>query len=128
LPLHGLPSSNPFYKNQLLAGSPVAGLMTNNERTFDADFVKWHHWCSFWCSSCDGSGTHFINLASPITTRDNLRQGAADILVLAKSLANLNVDGVAGGDVNMSQVRFSGISLGAIVGTVALGADKDAFN
>jgi hypothetical protein len=36
-----------------------------------------------------GSGTHFINLASPITTRDNLRQGAADILVLAKSLANL---------------------------------------
>jgi hypothetical protein len=26
----------------------------------------------------------------------------------------------------MSQVRFSGISLGAIVGTVALGADKDA--
>jgi hypothetical protein len=72
----------------------------------------------------DGSGTHFINLASPITSRDNLRQGAADILVLAKSLPYLNLDGVAGGDIDASKIRFVGISLGSIVGTVALGADK----
>lgn len=122
LPLHGLPSTNPFYKNQLLAGSPAAALMTSNERTFDVDSTG----KPASGASVVGSGTHFINLASPITTRDSLRQGASDILVLAKSLANLNVDGVAGGDINMSQVRFSGISLGAIVGTVALGADKSA--
>ncbi len=126
LPLHGLPAANPFYKNQLLAATPAAALMTANERTFDANFVNNTTNAPVPDAIADGSGTHFINLASPITSRDNLRQGAADILVLAKSLANLNVDGVAGGDVNMSQVRFSGISLGAIVGTVALGADKSA--
>jgi hypothetical protein len=56
LPLHGLPSSNPFYKNQLLAGSPVAGLMTNNERTFDADSSG--NVC-FWCSSCRFRNTFY---------------------------------------------------------------------
>ena len=126
LPLHGLPSTNPFYKNQLLAGSPAAALMTSNERTFDVDFVNNTTGAAGSDGVKDASGTHFINLPNPITSRDNLRQGAADILVLAKSLANLNLDGVAGGDINMSQVRFSGISLGAIVGTVALGADKSA--
>ena len=126
LPLHGLPSTNPFYKNQLLAGSPAAALMTNSERTFDVDLVNNTTGAYVPDDVKDASGTHFINLPNPITSRDNLRQGAADILVLAKSLANLNLDNVAGGDINMSQVRFSGISLGAIVGTVALGADKSA--
>ena len=124
LPLHGLPASNPFYKNQLLAPTPAAGLMTNNERTFDADFVNNSSSAAGPDGQVDSSGTHFVNLASPITSRDNIRQGAADILVLAKSLANLNVDGVAGGDVDTSKIRFAGISLGSIVGTVALGADK----
>lgn len=126
LPLHGLASTNPFYKNQLLAPTPAAALMTSNERTFDVDFVNNTTGAAGPDGLKDGSGTHFINLANPISSRDNLRQGAADILVLAKSLTNLNLDGVAGGDINMSQVRFSGISLGAIVGTVALGADKSA--
>ena len=124
LPLHGLPASNPFYKNQLLAPTPAAGLMTNNERTFDADFVNNSSSAAGPDGQVDSSGAHFVNLASPITSRDNIRQGAADILVLAKSLANLNIDGVAGGDVDTSKIRFAGISLGSIVGTVALGADK----
>jgi hypothetical protein len=42
------------------------------------------------------SGTHFINLLNPITSRDNLRQGAADILVLAKSLSNLKLTNLSG--------------------------------
>lgn len=126
LPLHGLPSANPFYKNQLFAGTPAAGLMTSSERTFDVDFVNNTTGTAGPDSVKDASGTHFINLPNPITSRDNLRQGAADILVLAKSLANLNIDGVVGGDIDTSKVRFSGISLGAIVGTVALGADKNA--
>ena len=124
LPLHGLASDNPLYKNKLLAGSPAASLMTENERTFDADFVNNQTGAAGKDDKVDGSGTHFINLASPITSRDNLRQGAADILVLAKSLANLNTDGVAGGDIDTSKVTFTGISLGTIVGTVALGADN----
>ena len=133
LPLHGLPSTNPFYKNQLLekvieatGKTELRAFETNSERTFDVDFVNNTTGAAGSDGVKDASGTHFINLPNPITSRDNLRQGAADILVLAKSLANLNLDGVAGGDINMSQVRFSGISLGAIVGTVALGADKSA--
>ncbi len=80
--------------------------MTSNERTFDADFVNNTTNASVKDAIADGSGTHFINLASPITSRDNLRQGAADIFVLAKSLANFNLDGVAGGDIEYVQSPF----------------------
>ncbi len=126
LPLHGVApaaiAANPLYKNQAFTGSPVAGLITN-ERTFDVDFVNNTTNAPGPDGIADGSGTHFINLASVITSRDNLRQGAADIIVLAKSLANLDIDG-GGADINMSKVRFVSQSLGSIVGTVALGIDK----
>ncbi|MCP5175605.1 MAG: hypothetical protein H6996_10950 [Moraxellaceae bacterium] len=149
LPLHGLPAKvtvkeddkdvekdNPFYKNSLLAPfvavkPELAGLITANERTFDVDI----HPVGIGTDGklvptvdgkVDGSGTHFINLINPISSRDNLRQGASDILVLAKNLANLNLDTTLGGDVNTNRVYLSSISLGTIVGTVALGADKDA--
>ncbi len=145
LPLHGLSAKmdvkksdntieqvdNKFYKNNMLAGTADAALMTSNERTFDVDIfpVTVDSTGKFVGASdgvVDGSGAHFINLLNPISSRDNLRQGAADILVLAKNLANLNLDNVAGGDVNTSKVYLSSISLGTIVGTVALGADKEA--
>ena len=97
-----------------------------SERTFDADFVNNDNPDDAKPDGkADPSGSYFINLGSPLTSRDNVRQGAADILVLAKSLGNLDLDGVAGGDIDTSKIRFTGISLGAIVGTVALGADKD---
>ncbi|HNL81006.1 MAG TPA: hypothetical protein PKL69_11785, partial [Agitococcus sp.] len=96
LPLHGLPQDNPFYKNLILekvieatGNTALRAFETNNERTFDADFVNNATGAAGADKTADGSGTHFINLASPITTRDNLRQGASDILVLAKSLSNL---------------------------------------
>jgi hypothetical protein len=135
LPLHGLPKDNPFYKNQLLekviaatGNTALRAFETNNERTFDADFVSNTTGAAGQDTTADGSGTHFINLASPITTRDNLRQGASDILVLAKSLSNLNLTNLSGQPIkiNGSQVRYASISLGSIVGTVALGADKSA--
>jgi pimeloyl-ACP methyl ester carboxylesterase len=115
LPLHGIAPTD-----------AAKGLRINgvSERTFDVDFVNNTTNAKVPDGVIDGSGTHFINLESPITSRDNLRQGAADILVLAKSLPNLNLDGVAGGDINASKIRFVGISLGSIVGTVALGADN----
>ncbi len=130
LPLHGVSpdTTNPtnpmnlLYKNQAFAGTPAAGLVTN-ERTFDVDFVNNTTGAAGPDGMADGSGTHFINLASVITSRDNLRQGAADIIVLAKSLANLDIDG-GGADIDMTKVRFVSQSLGSIVGTVALGIDK----
>lgn len=117
LPLHGiLPTDD-------AKALRITGV---SERTFDADFTNNDNPDEAKPDGkVDPSGSYFINLKSPLTSRDNVRQGAADILVLAKSLGNLDLDGVAGGDIDTSKIRFTGISLGAIVGTVALGADKD---
>ena len=141
LPLHGLApaaiSANPLYRNQALTGSPAASLIAN-ERTFDVDSAGESHGAYDQVGTdpkdkvankntkgrvVASSGTFFINLPNPITSRDNLRQGAADIIVLAKSLANLDIDG-GGVDIDLTKVRFVSQSLGSIVGTVALGIDK----
>jgi pimeloyl-ACP methyl ester carboxylesterase len=117
LPLHGI-----------LPTDATSGLRITNvsERTFDADFANNDNPKDTKPDGkVDASGSYFINLSSPLTSRDNVRQGAADILVLAKSLVNLDLDHDGQGDVDASKIRFTGISLGAIVGTVALGADKN---
>ena len=85
----------------------------------------------------DSSGTHFINLSSLLTSRDNLRQGVSDLLVLGKSLVQAtsavspgtgfaDVEGAA--QVTMkfdtTQVRYVGHSLGAIVASTFLGVNE----
>lgn len=65
----------------------------------------------------DGSGLHFVNLSSLLTTRDNLRQSIADLMSLKKALATVNVDGLDGADFDTSRVAFVGHSLGGIVGS-----------
>lgn len=84
LPLHGITNPmDPLYAsaaNPLYAGLnlPAAGsidLSTNGQ--------------------IDSSGSHFINLRSLLTARDNLRQGVADLLVLARALPGLSL-GAAG--------------------------------
>jgi hypothetical protein len=122
LPLHGLLGplgpTNPFFQ-------------AGNERTFDLDVSAAAAGNA--CLSApagdgttDPSGTCFINLGSLITSRDNLRQAVADLIHLNRSLgdANLNFDGVAGNDLDLTRVHFSGISLGGIVGTTLLGVDS----
>lgn len=122
LPLHGLASSSPFYQNQLFAGSPAAGLMTG-ERSFDLDLVSNTTGAPGPDGVADSSGTHFINLSSLITSRDNLRQATSDLLTLSKSLANLDLDRDGTPDIDTSQLRFVGHSLGGIVGGSFLGVD-----
>jgi len=116
LPLHGLTdTTNPLYcsptKPQCIGAS---------ERTFNVDLVN-----AAGAATPDGvidaSGTHFINLTSPATSRDNLRQGEADLIVLTKSVQTLAIApgtplpaGPVG--VNPARVSFVGQSLGAIVG------------
>jgi Pla-1/cef family extracellular lipase len=64
------------------------------------------------------SATHYMNLASLLTTRDNLRQSTADILGLRFGLNFLG--GVDSNDdaikVDTAKVTFLGHSLGAITG------------
>jgi hypothetical protein len=88
----------------------VAGLMTNNERTFDVDIFPvtvdaTGKFIGKQDNVIDSSGTHFINLLNPITTRDNLRQGASDILVLAKSLSNLNLTNLSGQPIKIMALK-----------------------
>ena len=96
LPLHGITdTTSPLYAGPF-------------ERTFNVDLNA--------DGQIDGSGTHFINLSSPLTGRDNLRQGEADIIVFTKSLANLDVTGDGQPDVDASRIHYVGLSLGGIVG------------
>jgi pimeloyl-ACP methyl ester carboxylesterase len=112
-PLHGITdTANPFY-----AGSA--------ERTFNLDFVNNSTSAAGPDGLIDPSGTHFINLSSLITSRDNLRQSTIDIIHLAKSVGALNLDGNAmTDDIDESKIHFVGHSLGGIAGTVALGVNS----
>jgi hypothetical protein len=103
LPLHGLTdATSPFY-------------MAPYERTFNVDLINNATGALVPDGKIDGSGTFWINLLSPLTTRDNLRQGEADLMAFTKSLANLDIDG-GGPDVDPTRIHFVGLSLGAIVG------------
>lgn len=144
-PLHGItnnsanPATNPFYRNQVFTSTPAAGLITG-ERTFDLDLVDNTPAAqpaiptpADPCPAAnnqpdmviDSSGTHFVNLSSLIVARDNLRQAEADILHLARSIVNLDIDNnpaaLTDTDIDESRIRFVGQSLGAIVGTTVLG-------
>jgi pimeloyl-ACP methyl ester carboxylesterase len=109
LPLHGVTDwSNPFYDAQ-------------NERTFNLDLVNNGTSAAGPDGEIDPTGTHFINLASVRTTRDNLRQSAVDLLTLVRTLPNLNLGTPAPADIDPTRIHFIGHSLGGIVGGVLLG-------
>ncbi len=135
LPLHGLTVAfdpNPANPNPLSKVSCAGPLATGNaaciggarERTFDVDLVRNSATTvAVPDGAIDPSGTHFINLASPLTSRDNLRQAEADLIQLTKSLPGLTVAQAAPGSlpagpvtVNATHISYVGLSLGAIVG------------
>jgi predicted dienelactone hydrolase len=122
LPLHGITNqSDPLYAagaNPLYAGLglPASGSI---ERTFDLDLVNNTTLAPGPDGLIDPSGSHFINLTSLLTARDNTRQGVADLITLARSLPHLSL-GVAGG-INASSIHYLGHSLGGIVGGTFMG-------
>jgi pimeloyl-ACP methyl ester carboxylesterase len=124
LPLHGLtdPTSplyasgaNPLYSGLAL---PAAGSI---ERTFDLDVLNNATGAAGPDGQIDSSGANFINLTSVLTTRDNLREGAADLITLTRSLPNLSLSNGTTGDVDPTRIHYLGHSLGAMVGGVYLG-------
>jgi Bacterial virulence factor lipase N-terminal/Platelet-activating factor acetylhydrolase, isoform II len=109
IPLHGITdTASPFYQD-------------GAERTFDLDLVDNATGATVEGGDglIDSSGTHFINLTSLLTSRDNLRQAAIDIIQLALSLGSLDLDGDTIPDIDANRIHFAGLSLGGIVGTVA---------
>lgn len=117
LPLHGIRSID-----GATAGFRIPGV---TERTFEVDYVNNTTGAAGPDTIVDASGTHFINLSSLITSRDNLRQSSIDIINLAKSVGALDLDANAGtDDIDESRINFVGHSLGGIVGTTALGVNS----
>jgi hypothetical protein len=134
LPLHGLTVAydpNPANPNPLSKVSCAGPLAAGNaaclgarERTFDVDLVRNSATTvAVPDGNIDASGTHFINLSSPLTGRDNLRQAEAGLIQLTKSLPGMIVAQAAPGSlpagpvaVNATHISFVGLSLGAIVG------------
>jgi dienelactone hydrolase len=114
LPLHGITDlTNPLY----------AG---NQERTFNLDFVHNDNPLNTGPDGMiDSSGTHFINLNSMLTTRDNVRQAVADLFTLTATLPFMDYDG-GGADFDGANIYFLGHSLGAIVGVPYLAVDDRA--
>lgn len=116
LPLHGVTDpTSPLYRNQLLTGSPAAGLIAG-ERTFDLDLTNNTTGAPGPDGKIDGSGGFFINLTSLLTSRDNLRQGVADLLELRTALPRVSLNGTTTA-FDGARIAFAGISLGSIVGT-----------
>ena len=121
LPLHGLRAPTDYAtgsSDQGLAGLLHVGYTpgTVRERIFGVDYVNNTTGASGPDTVVDASGAHFINLTSPLTSRDNLREAAADLLAVSRALTTMDYDG-AGADFNAGKVYFAGLSLGAITGS-----------
>jgi hypothetical protein len=127
LPLHGVTNTHdPLYAsaaNPLYAGLGLPASQMSIERTFDLDLNTNAGNTVLAGSPPDGvidpSGSHVINLTSPLVTRDGLRQGAIDLVMLSRLLPSLSLG--AAGTVNASGIHYLGHSLGAIEGTVFMG-------
>jgi pimeloyl-ACP methyl ester carboxylesterase len=110
LPLHGITDPTNPLKADL---NPI--FSKDKERTFNLDLRNNSTSAAGPDGNIDSSGSYFINLTSLRTSRDNVRQGISDVLVLRQSLAG--IQSATPIPLNTDKVSFVGISLGAIVGT-----------
>jgi hypothetical protein len=113
LALHGVTNKqDPLYATD--ANPAYTGIIPKGtgsiERTFDLDLIT--------PGTIDPSGSHAINLTSPLTGRDGLREGAIDLVMFTRLLPTLNLG--AAGTINSSAMHYLGHSLGAIEGTTFL--------
>ena len=121
MPLHGLTNpADPFYctpaKPQCIGATErMFGLDIQNNTTgaFVPDGQP--------DPSSGVNGLIFLNLPSPLTLRDNFRQGEADLIQLSKSVPGLAIapgTPLPAGPIGVDPTRISyvGVSLGGIVG------------
>lgn len=129
LPLHGLPP--PADMSNLTPVDKIYLATGGIERTFNLDSAGRGPGMEGYTTPAS-SGTHFINLASVITSRDNIREAVADLVTLTKSIptATFLTAGsapapVAGFKIDPTKIYFVGHSLGGIVGGTLLGVNTD---
>lgn len=116
--LHGLTdTTNPLHADI----TPFAEV----EQTFGLDLVNNETSAAGPDGNIDASGTHFINLTSLLSSRDNIRQSVSNLFVLTNSLGSLAAAPGAptAPPVDTANIRFIGHSLGGIVGTTYLGVE-----
>jgi pimeloyl-ACP methyl ester carboxylesterase len=119
LPLHGITdTTSPFY----IGNTPFVALGAQ-ERTFNLDVENNTTGAPGPDGVIDPSGAWFINLQSLLTSRDNLRQGVADLFQLAHAVPSMHYS--PGNDFDGSDISFVGQSLGSIVGSVFLSIDPN---
>ena len=120
LPLHGVTATDP-------ATNPLAAFHASNtpfpndgELTFNLDLANnMTGAIGSPDGNIDDSGTHFLNLASLLTSRDNIRQGVVDLIVLRKSLGN-----IPGVKIDTSKVGLLAHSLGGLVAVPYLAVES----
>ncbi|HSG62434.1 MAG TPA: hypothetical protein VLA24_13490, partial [Pseudomonadales bacterium] len=66
------------------------------------------------------SATHYMNLASLLTARDNVRQSIADVLAVRVALHQLSASNGGTMPIDANSVSFAGLSLGAMTGSSAV--------
>jgi len=111
--MHGITDgTNPL----AAANSPFPN---DRERTFDIDLVNNETSAPGPDGVTDGSGTHYYSPAQLLTTRDNLRQSAADLLVLSASIPN-----IPGVPVDATRKVLIGHSLGGATATTYAAFDN----
>ena len=134
-PLHGIAAAEidfetitPEELGAILAGNPTALFRVPGvaERTFDLDLQNNATSASGPDGIIDSSGAHFINLSNGLVGRDNLRQAAADLVALTRSIPTMDIDGDQLPDFDGSRVHFISQSLGSITGTTYLAMDDTA--
>ena len=91
-----------------------------NERTFDVDYISNTTGAPGPDGLIDASGSHAISagLSNMLVGRDTIRQGEADLSVLAVSIASMDFDGDGSADTDGSNIAYAGQSWGGIHGTV----------
>jgi hypothetical protein len=123
LPLHGIMPNDPLYAlsptNPANASLPAPFKV--GEPTFNVDYVNNTTTAPGPDGVPDSSGQHFINLANVLTARDNLRQGAANLIALTRAVPFLDLDGDTISDIDPDRVHFFGWSLGGIIGSAYMG-------
>lgn len=121
-PLHGVGptgSTAAFYIERTPFG-PIA-----SERTFDVDLINNSTGAPGPDGVIDSAGAHSINLASLLTSRDNLRQAVADLFTLTRAIPTIDTDGNGTADLDGSRIQFVGQSLGAITGVPFLALEPN---
>ncbi|MCH6572901.1 MAG: hypothetical protein IH809_04580 [Proteobacteria bacterium] len=125
-PLHGLTEPNPLI-------DPIAiFFQAGAERTFDLDAIDNATFAPVPDGLVDPSGFHaFLNLGNPLTIRDAWRQGAVDLIALARTIGIIDVDGNGSpndaADLDGNRVHYVGQSLGSIIGINTLTHHNNDF-